>query len=345
MSPHNYLSAPRTNPVRPFEGALLPYLGGKRRLAPLLFGLLAEVLPRARWREMRLLDPFCGGCSIALLAKRLGFEVSAADVAERAVVAARALVTNPSVRLQAHDLAWLQRAPAGGHPVVASSLEPRVFQASQAAFIDRGLGTADQRSEPTRSLLKQLVLKYVLGCFPMSLPSASDAKHAAAGDYDRISPARRAHYLRHAGAPSPRDLMKLAESVNSGVFGGRGSWRKGDARDVLASTPAEVVVLDPPYPGTSQYELAYALVDRLLGDEPPDRAPPTLEELLALSAEADFVVLCYGGPSATLGALTELVGRHRPVLRALEIPYARLAAIAKEETNDQSRELIVVAGR
>ena len=52
-----------------FTNALPPYLGGKRLLCALIFALLAEVVPRARWAQLQLLDPFCGGGAVALHAK------------------------------------------------------------------------------------------------------------------------------------------------------------------------------------------------------------------------------------------------------------------------------------
>ena len=68
--------------------ALPAYLGGKRRLCPIIFALLGEFLPRERWRASMFLDPFCGGGSVALFAKAQGFEVIASDAAERAAIVA-----------------------------------------------------------------------------------------------------------------------------------------------------------------------------------------------------------------------------------------------------------------
>ena len=239
-------SSRKGSPVQRFQRALLPYLGSKRRLTPILFGLLAEVLPREPWSKSRLLDPLCGGNSIALFAEALGFSVTAADLAERTVVGARALVANNNVRLLARDLAWLVRDPPEPYPWIAASFEPPLFDPGQARFVDRGLANAAERPEPIRSLLRQLLLKYILSCFPMSLPSASDARYAAVGDFERVSSRRQAHYRKRAGTPGREQLSALAQAVNTGVFGGHGAWQKGDARAVLAATKAEVAVLDPP---------------------------------------------------------------------------------------------------
>lgn len=56
------LSIPSSRSHAPrFMAALPPYLGGKRRLVPLILALLAGVLPRAAWPATTLLDAFSGG--------------------------------------------------------------------------------------------------------------------------------------------------------------------------------------------------------------------------------------------------------------------------------------------
>ena len=58
-----------------------------------------------------------------------------------------------------------------------------------------------------------------------------------------------------------------------------------------------------------------------------------------------LLVLSYGGPGLALADVTAIVRRYRPNRRALSIPYPRLRAIAKEETNARSSEFLIVAGQ
>ena len=74
--------------------ALPPYLGGKRRLCPLIFREVDRILPRARWQGMTFLDGFMGGGSVALYAKAQGFRAVATDIAERSIVVGEALIAN-----------------------------------------------------------------------------------------------------------------------------------------------------------------------------------------------------------------------------------------------------------
>ena len=85
--------------------ALPPYLGGKRRLAPLILADLAAELPPAEWPGASFCDPMCGGGAVALAAKAQGFEVYASDRARRGAIVAAALIANSSVRLREAD--WL----------------------------------------------------------------------------------------------------------------------------------------------------------------------------------------------------------------------------------------------
>ena len=78
--------------------ALPPYLGGKRRLAPLILADLAAELPAAEWPGASFCDPMCGGGAVALAAKAQGFEVYASDRARRGAIVAAALDLPPQNR-------------------------------------------------------------------------------------------------------------------------------------------------------------------------------------------------------------------------------------------------------
>lgn len=331
-------------PVRRFFRALPAYLGGKRRLTPLIFGLLAEQIPRQEWSTLRFGDPCCGGGAVALTAKAQGFTVAASDVAERAVIVARALVANPGVRLRAADWADLYREPAAPAPARAAAFVPRVFTAPQAAWIDRALARAGARAEPQRSLLQLLILKAILRLQPMSLLTGTDAAAAAAGEYDRVSPRRLRHYLQADRTLRPAGLRALAADINGGVFGGCGSAERADAPTVLARGEADIVYLDPPYAGTTRYERAYAVLDALLDQTDPWPPPPRLDDLLDAARTAPLLILSYGGPTITLDDLVAQVQRHRPVRRALAVPYPHLPALATAPRKERTHEYLVVAG-
>ncbi|MBU1701030.1 MAG: DNA adenine methylase, partial [Candidatus Eisenbacteria bacterium] len=59
--------------------ALPPYLGGKRRLCPLIFREVDRILPRRCWSGLTFLDGFMGGGSVSLYAKAQGFRVVSVD--------------------------------------------------------------------------------------------------------------------------------------------------------------------------------------------------------------------------------------------------------------------------
>ena len=338
----------RGSPARRAPGffqALPAYLGGKRRLCNLIFAELAAELPREQWAATTFLDPFCGGGAVALFAKAQGFEVVASDAAERAAVVARALVANSSLRLRREDVLQLALENERVAPSVAAEAGGGAFTAKQAAWLDRALAVADAAAEPRHSLLKLVIVKLVLRLYPMSLPSASDAEAAAKDDFDRVSSRRLAHYLRARRLLAPAAVWRTAEQVNAGVFGGRGTAERGDAREVIAGNDADVLYLDPPYAGTTRYERAYAVIDRLLGDERPPGAAPSIDELLDVACHIPLVVVSYGGPTTTLDELQDRVARHRRVLSARAVRYDHLRAVATTMKNEANRELLVVAGR
>lgn len=277
--------------------------------------------------------------------KAHGFNVVASDIAERAAVVARALIANSSVSISEGDVLDLFRGHDAPFPRVAATFAPSVFNTDQAAFLDLALARARRRPEPLRSLLVLLIIKVALRCQPMSMLRGTDARAAATGDFDRVSPRRLGHYLGAGRHLTVAGAWRIAREINGGVFGGSGEARKADAKEVIAGSSAEVVYLDPPYPGTASYGREYAVLDALLGDEPAARPPPSLDELLDSAGHIPLLVLSFGGPTVSLGELAALVGRHRKVIAAHALPYRHLGSIASEKKNATNRELLLIAGR
>src|SRR6266849_5764022 len=114
-------------------GALPPYLGGKRRLAPIVFREIDHLISRRLWPSMTFLDCFMGGGSMALFAKAQSFgKVIGTDLALRSVTIGQALVANSRVRLTKADVVRIL-APHDGLPgPVEREMVPSVFLKTQA---------------------------------------------------------------------------------------------------------------------------------------------------------------------------------------------------------------------
>ena len=94
----------RTSPL--FD-ALPAYLGGKRRLVPLILADLAAELPAAEWPRASFCDPMCGGGAVALAAKAQGFEVCYQKMSSARMTRGETLVLvmQPAQDRPTHDLA------------------------------------------------------------------------------------------------------------------------------------------------------------------------------------------------------------------------------------------------
>ena len=292
---------------------------------PIIFASLARVVPPAVWPSLKFLDPMSGGGSVALAAKWYGFDVLAGDVAERALVVARALIGNHLRKIQPADIARLLADVAYplDHDDISLEKPYATLLAPAAAF-----------PEPLQSLLMLTIVNSYLHVFPMSLPSASDSRHVISRDWDRISSRRVGHYLRVLNRPIESALISGAKSVNRSVLGGRGQVIEGSALDAIRGSGSDVIFLDPPYPGTSGYDDNYRKLDLLLGDKRLPEPAPQLDELFETASDVPVVVLSYGGPSVTLDSLVSQAGRHRPVTNAIAVPYRHLKSISKEGTNE-----------
>jgi site-specific DNA-adenine methylase len=182
----------------------------------------------------------------------------------------------------------------------------------------------------------------------MSQLRGTDARAAAEGDFDRVSPRRVGHYVASLCLLHPRAVIAIARQINGAVFPGRGSVSQVDAVDFLSCTEGDVVYLDPPYPGTTTYEKEYRALDILLeGHElPPSRFSShaeALEELFQAARHISVWVISLNNSVFTLDQLLDLVRHHRPEVKAVEVPYRHLGSIASEEKNETNREYVILA--
>ena len=228
---------------------------------------------------------------------------------------------------------------------------PEVFGIEHARLIDRvlyWLKAGRHVSEPRRWLLLLLLIKWVLRLQPMSMLRGTDARSAASGDYDRVSPRRVGHYLRSRKLLTPAAWWDLAQEVNLGVFAGHGEAQQRDVFDFLSDAGGDVLYLDPPYAGTTSYEKEYLVLDRLLEGRMYQRsqfsgATPPLKELFRRAHHIPVWLVSFGNASIGLEELLTYIRRHRTVRRVLKLPYHHLASVASEDKNAENTEYIILA--
>ncbi len=332
----------------PFR-SLPAYLGGKRRLTPLIFALLSQAVPRARWRDLTFVDPFLGGGSVSLFAKAQGFSVVCNDLALRSAAIGRALISNSSVKLIAADVIALLRKLEQDYPHTAEvRYSPSVFPRAHAQLLDRVLRNLKAFDEPRRSLAVLLVVKWALRVQPMSMLRGTDARAAHEGDLDRVLQRRFGHYLNAGSLLQPSAWHALAHDANTGVFPGRGDAFQQDVFAFLAHAKGDVLYLDPPYAGTSSYEREYAVLDDLLEGTTREtsgfsRSADLLRDLFAAGAHIPVWLVSLNNATLAVAEIEDLIRRSRRNLRTVEIPYQHLGSIASEKKNAENREFLILA--
>ncbi len=330
--------------------ALPPYLGGKRRLCPLIFREINRVIPRRLWEGLTFLDAFLGGGSVSLYGKAVGFNVIATDIAERSIIVGEALIANSRVRLAREDT--LRLAAPSNDPLgrIERDYVPKVFTREQARFLDRALNAASATPDPAKAALYRLLaIRVALKAHPMSQVRAGTIHRLETGEIESITESCLYHYVDGMRLTRPDKLWELAQQINAGVFEGQGEVHRADILQALPTSNADIVYFDPPYPGTMPHEKEYKVLDEILDDavhpvSPFSRKDGTsmVDEMLKRAAHIPVWVLSFG--NAVTG-VDELVGKMKEFGReveSVEVKYAHKVSVASEVKNPMNREFVVV---
>jgi len=330
--------------------ALPPYLGGKRRLCPLIFREIDRIVPRRRWRDLTFLDAFLGGGSVSLYAKAQGFSVFSTDIAERAIVIGRALVENSRVRLRREDVLRLL-APRDGPPGhVEATMVPSVFTLEQAKFIDSAMGVASETEDPAKAnLIRLLAMRMALLCHAYSQVRKGTIHRVTTGEFESITQTCVRHYTDGLRLATPAKLWELAQQINAGVFEGRGTVMKRSVLDALTEIEADVVYFDPPYPGVMSYEREYKVIDEILEGTSRKTSPFTakdganmLDGLFERAVHIPIWILSLGNAVVSVEELEAKMAKHGRRTKAIALRYQHLPAVATDEKKATNKEFVVI---
>jgi hypothetical protein len=330
--------------------ALPPYLGGKRRLCPLIFREVDRILPRAAWRGMTFLDGFMGGGSVSLYAKAQGFRVVACDIAERSIVVGKALIENSRVRLSHEDVLRVA-APSDDPPGrIEQNYAPRTFTGPQARLLDRALALAAETPDPAKAaLFRLLAIRVALLAHPMSQVRAGTIGRLSTGEYESITESCLYHYVDGLRLTRPGKLWDLARLINAGVFEGEAVVHKADLMESLPALRADVAYFDPPYPGVMSYEKEYRVIDEILEGSSKPTSPFTardgasmLDSLFERAMHIPIWLLSLGNAVVGIEELEAKMIRLGRATRSIAIKYAHLPAVATQEKTESNREFLVI---
>jgi len=327
-----------------------PYLGGKRRLCPLIFREIDKVVPRHRWAGMTFLDAFMGGGSVSLYAKAQGFSVVSTDIAERSIVMGRALIENNRVRLTKEDV--LRLAALSNHPPgpIEQNFVPAVFTTRLARLLDRILAIAAETPDTAKAALYRLLaIKVAMQSHPMSEVRKGTAHRLETGEYENITQSCLHHYIDGQRLTQPAKLWAIAERINAGIFYGTGKVIKRSVLEALPEIEADVAYFDPPYPGVMSYEKKYQVIDEILEGTSRPTSPFTakdgakmIDHLFEKALHIPVWVLSLGNAVVSLDELEAKMTRLGRQTSAMEIKYQHLAAVATEEKKETNREFLLV---
>lgn len=330
--------------------ALPPYLGGKRRLCPIIFREVDRIVPRSRWRGLSFLDAFLGGGSVSLYAKAQGFTVVSTDIAERAIVIGRALVENSRVKVTREDI--LRLLAPSDRPVgrVEATMSPAVFTKMQARFIDSALRVAAETPDsPKSNLIRLLALRVALLCHAYAQVRKGTIHRVTTGEFESITESAVYHYIDGLRLTTPARLWDLAQQINAGVFEGKATVMKRNILEALPEIEADVMYADPPYPGVMSYEREYRTIDEILEGHSHPTSPFTAKDganmidgLFERATHIPVWVLSLGNAVVGVEELEAKMTKHGRRVKSIALRYQHLPAVATVEKKATNQEFIVV---
>ncbi len=139
-------------------------------------------------------------------------------------------------------------------------------------------------------------------------------------------------YIDAKRLTSPGEAASVHGARSTGASSlARATSTKGSAIDVLPTVNADVVYLDPPYPGTTPYEREYRILDEIFDGEakPVSRFSESVDLLDALFDSAVHIpvwLLSYGNAELSGADLEDRVAACGRETRLIEVPYAHKAS-------------------
>jgi adenine-specific DNA methylase len=342
--------------------ALPPYLGGKRRLLPWIFQMLAKAVPSSEWNQLTFLDAFVGGGSVSLYAKLFGFrQLQCNDWSARSQIIMQALLENQQVCLTREDALLLTRSlPTEALPgFIQQHYSPSVFASRHAEALDRLSANAETIQSPTKRALAQLLIWHLLRDFVCMGTSIGTSNRPYAEtldglrDWQTLNPKRFLDdsFLRLL-QPTWHSLEKRRQAINKGIFAGSPVQRfQMDAVAFVAQAQGDVLYLDPPYPGCVSYESSHRVLDSVLtrqfsqGDSsisPFTKGTGALDSLLENAQHIPIWLLSYGNHQVSLDELAVLVQRHDSA-RKVVASARSFKHMPHVSRNANTQELLVLA--
>ncbi len=330
--------------------ALIPYLGGKRKLVSRICREIDAVISREHWPQLTLLDAFLGGGSVSLYAKAQGFSVISTDIATRSIMIGEALIANCRIRITREDLSRVLATPLAETTPNAMRFVPDVFTENVGAVLDRLFHAADHSPlKEKAALYRMLAVRTALLAHPMSQVRKGTAHRATTGEWESITPSCLSHYVDALRLDTLDRLWHLARKINAGVIGGRGRVIQGSVLDLLPSIQADIAYFDPPYSGVMSYEKEYQIIDQLLEGTTRPTSPFTardgalmIDTLLEKAQHIPVWVLSFGNAVASLEELESKMARFGRRTKAIAIRYQHLPAIATREKKAANREFLLI---
>jgi adenine-specific DNA-methyltransferase len=329
------------------HSSLMAYFGSKRKLCRHIF----KHLDRPDGKEVVFIDAFMGGGSVSLYAKQIGYKVVAGDISLRGKITGKALIENST-----------QKVPPLPYLLTAKEYEPftkehygEYFFDTISTMLDKMRASIRKRGDkPQELFLYMKLLAYFMpfGMLIRKLPKQpegyKDRKDMEAAWLKAMADHK--VFGRSVGEiNNPYPMVKrLISNLNQAIFsnGRECVFKQGSAFDLIKEwkDKAEVLYMDPPYPGTLSYDESMWIDKSLVqdidyeekfGDEwtAKEKFLDTYDKYMQEAKDIPNLIMSIGNWDPN--ELLQVMRKYRPKAQLFSIKHNWLRSLSKKDKGDE----------
>jgi adenine-specific DNA methylase len=277
----------------------------------------------------------------------------------------KGIIENNGTKIDKYDLMKLFVESPNNKRYCEKNYQGELFTSRHSRFIDNAasiLNVDNKFHNPVKAnALNCVLIKFIFALRPYGNFNTSHMIDFFENPFDSCEKKlAKTGYVKDIMSPVWDLLEKCSKGVNDSIFynGKKNKFYNKDVFDFIQEAEGDTVYYDPPYYGAEPYEFYYDVLNSILMQDDlvkeksnfnKDDWQIHFDQLLDISQKIPRWIISFGCEKITPTEFADIVKKHRPNARLIEIPYVySVGARPKEdkpEKQGRTIEILVVADK